>query len=511
MLLITELKLDLNDDISKLEQLISKRLHIKDIPFTYEIHRKSIDSRKDIIFSYQVLVTIENEDKYLSHKGVTKYNKTNLKPKKVVTNKKPIIIGYGPAGIFASYRFIEAGIKPIIIEKGKRIKEREKDVERFFNDGILNPKSNIQFGEGGAGTFSDAKLTTRIKNPFIEYILDVFVKHGADPSIKYEAHPHIGTDEIRKIIERITNYMISCGADFHFEEEVKEFIITSNKLEKIVTDKNEYSSDYYLLGVGHSAYPAIKSLFDNGVHIEPKDISIGFRVEHPQSLIDDNQYHGIKSNKLEHSEYFLTHNDIRGVYSFCMCPGGIVVPATSEENRIVTNGMSYASRDSGIANSAILVQVKKEEYANHPLAGFDYLKQIEEKAYNISSSYKALSQNIKDFIEDKEDELIFKSTYPLNTVNYNFNHFFNNVQCECLKRAFIEFDKKIPGFINSGILVGPETRSSCPIRILRNESYESVNTSNLYPIGEGAGYGGGIISCALDGIKVSDFIINNIK
>lgn len=511
MLLITELKIDLYEDESKLKDLISKRLHIKDIPFTYEIYRKSIDSRKGIIFSYQVLLTIENEDKYLSHKGVSKYHKIDLKPKKVVSNKRPVIIGYGPAGMFAAYRFAEAGLKPIIIEKGKRIKEREKDVEKFFKEGILNPNSNIQFGEGGAGTFSDAKLTTRIKHPFIEYILDVFIKHGANPNIKYEAHPHVGTDEIRKIIERITNYLISLGLEFHFEEEVNDFCIENNVLKKVVTNKGEYSSNYFLLGIGHSGYPTIKNLYDNGVHIESKDISIGFRVEHPQSLIDNNQYHGVISEKLEPSEYFLTHNDIRGVYSFCMCPGGKVVPATSEENRIVTNGMSYSKRDSGIANSAILVQVKKEDFGDGVLEGFDYLKKLEEKAYAISSSYKALSQNIKDFIEDKENNLIFPSTYPLGTVNYNFNKFFNNIQRDCFVEALKDFDRKIPGFIDKGIMVGPETRSSCPIRIVRNANYQSINTSNLFPIGEGAGYGGGIMSCALDGLKVAEEIVNSIK
>ena len=511
MLLITELKLDLNEEESKLKDLISKRLHIKDIPFSYEIYRKSTDSRKGIIFSYQVLLTIENENKYLSHKGVSKYNKVNLKPKKVETDKRPVIIGYGPAGMFAAYRLAEAGLKPIIIEKGKRIKEREKDVEKFFKEGILNPNSNIQFGEGGAGTFSDAKLTTRIKSSFIEYILDVFIKHGANPSIKYEAHPHIGTDEIRKIIERITNYLISQGLEFHFEEEVKDFYIENNVLKKVITDEAEYISDYFLLGIGHSGYPTIKSLYDNSVYMESKDISIGFRVEHPQSLIDNNQYHGIVSDKLEPSEYFLTHNGVRGVYSFCMCPGGIVVPATSEENRVVTNGMSYSNRDSKIANAAILVQVKKEDFGNDTLEGFNYLKKLEEKAYAISNSYKALSQNIKDFIQNSKNNLIFSSTYPLGTINYNFNDFFDSTQRDCFVEALKDFDKKIPGFIDKGIMVGPETRSSCPIRIVRNDDYESISTKHLFPIGEGAGYGGGIMSCALDGLKVGDAIINSIK
>lgn len=511
MLLINELKLGLNDNESKLKELINKRLHAKNTSFTYDIFKIAIDSRNEPVFSYSVLVNIDNEDKYLSHKGVSKYKKPDLKAKKVKSNVRPIIIGYGPAGIFSAYRLLEAGLKPIIVEKGKRIKEREKDVDRFFKEGILDENSNVQFGEGGAGTFSDAKLTTRVKDPFVEYILDVFVKHGANKNIKYKAHAHIGTDEVRKIIEKITNNMISMGAEFHFEEEVLDFVIENNSLKKVITNKGEYESDYFLLGVGHSAYPTIKTLLDKNVEIETKDMAIGFRVEHPQSLIDDNQYHGYKSSKLEAAEYFLRYKDELGVYSFCMCPGGKVVAATSDKNRVVTNGMSYSKRDSGTANSAILVQVNKEEYPEGILGGFDYLKEFEEKAYNISNSYKALSQNIKDYLNNEVNDLIFNSSYSLGTFNYNLNDFFTPKQNSFIHKALVDFDSKIPGFIEKGIMVGPETRSSCPVRILRNSYMESVNTKNLYPMGEGAGYGGGIMSCALDGIRIANSIIDSLK
>lgn len=511
MLLINELKLNLNEDESKLKSLIKKRFHLKDDNFTYKIYRKSLDSRKEPFFSYSVIVTIEKEDRYLSHKGVSKYKKPDLKAKKVKSDVRPIVIGYGPSGIFAAYRLIEAGLKPIIIEKGKRVKDREIDVERFFKEGILDESSNVQFGEGGAGTFSDAKLTTRVKDPFVEYITDAFIAHGAKEEIKYVAHAHIGTDDVRRVIERMTNNMIAMGAEFHFEEEVKEFIVENRKLVKVITNKGEYESNYFLLGVGHSAYPTIKNLYDNGVQIEAKDMAIGFRVEHPQSLIDDNQYNGLQSDKLEAAEYFLRYKDTKGVYSFCMCPGGLVVPATSDLNRVVTNGMSYSKRDSGIANSAILVQVNKEEYPTGVLGGFEYLKQFEEKAYNISNSYKALSQNIKDYINNEVNDLIRESSYSLGTVNYDLNKFFTEDQNVYIHKALEYFDEKIPGFKDKGIMVGPETRSSCPIRINRNEYCESVNTKNLYPMGEGAGYGGGIMSCALDGIRVANHIIDSIK
>lgn len=512
MLLIQELKIDLNEEESKLKELIDKRLHLKGQDFKYEIYRKSIDSRNGISFTYQVLVTIDNEDKYLSHKNVIKYKKPDLKAPRLSSDTKPIIIGYGPSGLFAACRFVDAGLKPIIIEKGKRIKEREKDVDNFFSNGILDPQSNVQFGEGGAGTFSDAKLVTRIKDKYIDYILKTFVDNGAKEEIKYQAHAHVGTDDMRKIIERITNYLISKGAEFHFEEEVIDFIINDNKLVKVVTNKSEYKSDFFLLGIGHSSYQTVKRLFDLGVCMEATNTAIGFRVEHSQSLIDNNQYHGIVSNKLEPSEYFLRYTEENSVFSFCMCPGGIVIPATSELNRTLTNGMSYSKRDSGIANSAILIQVNKEEYDEGILSGFEYLKAIEEKAYKVSNSYKALSQNIKDYISNKESEkLIFKSTYPLGTVNYNISKLFSDKQNQMFKKALIDFDKKIPGFIERGIIVGPETRFSSPVRIKRNEFYQSISTSNLYPMGEGAGYGGGIMSCSLDGIRVANSIIDSLK
>lgn len=512
MLLVNELKISLEDNESKLKELIDKRLHLKGQSFTYEIYRKSLDSRKDISITYQVLVSIENEDKYLSHKGVSKYIKKDLKAHRVVSNKRPVIIGYGPSGIFAACRFVEAGLKPIIIEKGKRIDEREKDVDLFFKTGKLNPLSNVQFGEGGAGTFSDAKLVTRIKDPYIEYILDTFINNGANKEIKYTAHAHVGTDDMRKIISKLTNSLISQGAEFHFEEEVIGFVIGDDCLKKVITNKSEYTSDYFLLGIGHSSYPTIKKLFDSGVTMEQTNTAIGFRVEHPQELIDNNQYHGVKSNKLEPSEYFLRYTDEASVFSFCMCPGGIVIPATSEINRTLTNGMSYSKRDSGVANSAILVQVDKQEYGNNTLDGFSYLKKYEEKAYQVSNSYKALSCNIEDYINNKDTKkLIFESTYPLGTINHNFNNFFSPKQNESFKKALKYFDSKINGFISKGIMVGPETRFSSPVRINRNENYQSISTKGLYPMGEGAGYGGGIMSCSLDGIRVANKILETIN
>lgn len=499
MLLINDLKLHLNEDDKKLKKLIEKKLHTNINSFT--IYKKSLDARREPIYVISVLVDVDNEDKYVSSK-VKKYVKEDLNPIYKNRNKTIIIVGYGPSGIFSAYRLIEAGYKVIVIEKGKRIDKRVNDVNRFFNEGILDENSNVQFGEGGAGTFSDAKLTTRIKDKYIEYILDIFIKHGAKESIKYEHHPHIGTDKIRIVINNITNYLISKGCEFHFEEEMLDLIMDDRTIKGVITNKDSYYGDSVLLGMGHSAYKSVLQLKQKGVYIESKDIAIGFRVEHPQSLIDKNQTNNLLN---EASEYLLRYKDELGVYSFCMCPGGIVVPAVSDKNTIVTNGMSYSNRDSGIANSAILIQVRKEEFDD----GYKYLHDIEKMAYDYSNSYKALSQNIKDFMNNELNELIFKSTYPLGTVLYDFNYFFNSKQLEILKKALIHFDSKIPGFINEGIMIGLETRSSSPIRINRNEDLQSVNTKNLYPMGEGSGYGGGIMSCSLDGIRIANRIIEN--
>ena len=497
MLVVNNLKLNINENENKLKELIEKKL--KTSIKSFEIQKKSLDARKNPVYVYSVLVDVDNEEKYIK-KDVYKYLKEDLNPQYISRNKTCLVVGYGPAGIFSAYRLSQAGYKVKVFEKGKRIVEREKDVDYFFKSGVLNENSNVQFGEGGAGTFSDAKLTTRIKNKYIEYILDVFIKHGAKKSIKYEHHAHIGTDEIRIVIRNITDFLISKGCEFHFEEELEDLIIEDNIAKGIKTNKGIYYGDYILLGIGHSAYKTICRIRNNGVYVEPKDIAIGFRVEHPQKLIDYNQTNNLIN---EPNEYLLRYKGEKGVYSFCMCPGGIVIPAMSDSKTIVTNGMSYSKRDSGVANSAILIQVPHSEFID----GFDYLHKIESDSYNYSNSYKALTQNIKDFMNCELNELIFNSTYPLGTILYDYNNFFNQNDLLIIKDALRYFDSKIHGFIEQGIMVGPETRSSSPVRIKRNETYESISTKNLYPMGEGSGYGGGIMSCALDGIRISNEII----
>jgi len=305
------------------------------------------------------------------------------------------------------------------------------------------------------------------------------------------------------VIADITDYLVSKGVEFHFEEEISDLLLSDDRTIKgVKTAKDTYYCDHLLLGIGHSAYKTVQMLKEKGVFIEKKDIAVGFRVEHDQKLINERQTSSLIE---EANEYFLRYKGEKGVYSFCMCPGGMVIPAMSDNNTIVTNGMSYAARDSGVANSAILIQITKDEFTD----GYDYLHSLENKAYAYSGSYKALSQNIADFINGDLKELIFPSTYPLGTVLYDFNNFFSASDLQIIKEALKDFDRKIPGFIASGIMVGPETRSSSPVRIKRNADYESINTPRLYPMGEGAGYGGGIMSCALDGIRIANGLIFN--
>lgn len=508
MLLINELKTSISDDPSVLQKLVAKKLKAdeKDIKELI-IKRRSLDCRKELQYVYSVAISITNEKKYYHLKNVERYEKVDFSPIQISSDIRPLIIGYGPAGIFCAKRLADAGLKPLVFERGKRVKDREKDVDRFFSEGILDESSNIQFGEGGAGTFSDAKLTTRIKDSKIEYITNTLIENGANPAIAYVNHAHVGTDKMREVISSLTDELMNKGVEFHFEERVTDFIIEDNKIKGIITDKDQYHSDYVMLAIGHSARDTIEALKRRDVYLESKDISIGFRVEHPQSLIDDNQYKGKKHELLEHSEYFLTHKDIKGVYSFCMCPGGFVIPAQSEKNTIVTNGMSFALRDNEYANSAILIQKPCSEFDD----GFKYLEEIEHRAYQYSLSYKALAMNIKDYVYGTKNELLHKASYPLGVVDYDFNDLFTKEENEIFKRALLDFDKKIKGFIDYGIMIGPETRSSCPIRIKRGSNLESISTAGLYPMGEGAGYGGGIMSCALDGIRCADALLHKLS
>lgn len=518
MILINQIKCNIDHPIENIKELIVNKLKCKrsDI-ISYKVVKESIDARKDLHIVYSCIVEVKNETKYLTNKDITIYQEYDfevLKAKDI--NYKPIVVGFGPCGMFAALTLAKAGLKPIIFERGSKVEKRIIDVEKFWNDGLLNTESNVQFGEGGAGTFSDGKLTTRIKDIKVKEVIKTFIEMGANPEIEYKQHPHIGTDELRKIVTNIRNKIIELGGEFHFDSKVESLIIENNQCKGVIINNQEYKSDFVILAIGHSAHDTLINLDNQKVFIEPKDFAIGVRVEHPQVLIDKNQFKNHYNNpKLKSSEYRLTYTsqDNRGVYSFCMCPGGYVIASNDSSNRIVTNGMSESKRDNDYANSAILVQVRKSDFYNNSIKdGMNYQKSIEEKAFILGgSNYFAPCMNIEDYMNNELNDLKFTPTYTPGVKNTNIHSLFDDFINKALKEAFIDFDKKIPGFITQGIMIAPETRSSSVARITRNESLESINTKNLYPSGEGAGYSGGIVSSAIDGIRCAQAIITKIN
>ena len=515
MLKISNLKVNLEDK-GNLKKIVAKKLKVKEESILeLIILKESIDARKEVTLVYSLAIKINNPKSYLKYDNTSIYAPYKYDFTKIESEKTVNIVGYGPSGILAAYMLAKSNIKVNVFERGSIVESRSKQVDDFWHNNNLNTESNVQFGEGGAGTFSDGKLTTRIKDPRINLILDLFVSNGANKNITYEGYPHIGSDELKKILINIRKELIKLNVSFYFDTKVTNLITKDNKVIGVIANELEYYSDKTILAIGHSSFDTIENLAKQNLYIEPKDFAIGVRVEHPQDLINKNQYkEHYNHESLSAASYRLTHlsKENVGIYSFCMCPGGYVVNSSSDLNTIVTNGMSNSKRDNIYANSAILVQIpKKLFYKGSIFDGINFQKYYESKAYNLSNSYKAPAMNIKDYLENKVTPLIFKSSYLPETVTYNLNNYFDDYINQALKSAFYDFDKKIKGFIDNGIMIAPETRSSCTFRINRNKELESVSHLNLYPIGEGAGYAGGIISSALDGIKTAEKIISIFK
>ena len=499
----------IKEDISN-EELIKyacKKYKIKETEIKeWHIYKKSIDARKkdNICYNYTIDVELKNEKNIKNAKHI---EKTIEEPIKINRKSKvrPVIIGAGPAGLFAGLILAQNGIKPIIIEQGKKVEERIKDVEEFRKYGKLNTLSNVQFGEGGAGTFSDGKLTTGINNPLCRKVLEIFVENGAPEQILYINKPHIGTDNLVKVIKNIREKIINLGGEFLFNEKVTDFEIKENKITAVFCSK-KIETDTVILAIGHSARDTFEKLYEKGIKIEPKNFSVGVRIEHKQEMINKLQYSENTKLKLPPAEYKLAyHGKDRSCYTFCMCPGGVVMASSSEENTIVTNGMSTFSRDGENANSAILVNVTPEDFkSKSPIAGIYFQKELEEKAFNLGGkNYYAPIQRVEDFLNNKKSTYIgeIKPTYLPGVTLSNLNEILPEFVSKTLKEGIIYFDSKIKGFANKdAILTGVETRSSSPVKIVRNEDLMS-NVYGIYPCGEGAGYAGGIMSAAVDGIK----------
>ena len=519
---INNIKIYKDLDLETLIKYVCKKYHIiyEDI-LDCHIIKKSIDARdkNNIHYLYNIALNLKNEKKYSK---LDEYKEFKLPNINISSNNslKPIIIGAGPSGLFAALTFIKNGIKPIIIEQGKKVEDRKKDVDLFIKTGKLNINSNIQFGEGGAGTFSDGKLTSGINNPLCNIVLQDFHKFGAPKQILYLSKPHIGTDNLIKIISNIRSYIIDNGGQFLFNSKLTDLHIKNNKIQSItyVNDNKEYniSASNLILAIGHSSRDTFYKIYNKGLHMESKNFSVGVRIEHLQKNINLSQYGNKTTLKLPPAEYKLVYHDKstnRSCYSFCMCPGGTVMASSSDENTVVTNGMSVFKRNGTNANSAILVNVTPNDFSSsNPLAGIDFQKQLEEKAFIAGGkNYYAPIQKVGDYINNTLS-YNFGSvlpTYLPGTTFYNLNEILPNFVNITMKKALLYFDKQIHGFANpDALLTGLETRSSSPVKIVRGENLMS-NIEGIYPCGEGAGYAGGIMSAAVDGIKCALAIIKN--
>jgi uncharacterized FAD-dependent dehydrogenase len=468
-----------------------------------EILRKSLDARKHpIVFLLKVRVFQATETVTVDDKNIH-YTQPN-------SAKTCHIIGFGPAGIFAALQCLEQGIKPIVLERGKAVKDRISDISAIHKTLQIDPDSNYCFGEGGAGTYSDGKLYTRSsKRGDIKKVLNIFIQHGADAKIGIEAHPHIGTNKLPRIIENMRKTIIEFGGEVHFGKRVSDFVLKDNEIKIIqCTDGSEYPCQDVILATGHSARDIFELLQRKNILIEAKPFALGVRVEHTQELIDSIQYKCESRGKfLPPASYSLVSQvKGRGVFSFCMCPGGVIAPAGTANNETVVNGWSSSARNGPFSNSGIVVQVQPENWqqyeAEGPLAALAFQSEIEQKAFNVVGSIQAPAQRLEDFIQKKTSLHLPKSSYVPGLTSYDLNTVLPRFVSETLREGFIDFGKKMRGYrTNEAIVVGVESRTSSPVRIPRDkESLRHPQIKNLFPCGEGAGYAGGIVSAAMDGI-----------
>ncbi|HEU0188967.1 MAG TPA: NAD(P)/FAD-dependent oxidoreductase [Gallionella sp.] len=528
MLRLTEIKLPLAHAEDEIKAAILRRLAISDDELIgYSVFKRGIDARKPhaILYTYTLNVEVRDEtailerfrnDPHVSIAPDTSYHFVAQAPQNLPS--RPVVVGMGPAGLFAGLLLAQMGFRPLILERGKAVRERTKDTFGLWRQGVLNPESNVQFGEGGAGTFSDGKLYSQIKDPryLSRKVLEEFVKAGAPEEILYESHPHIGTFRLVGMVEKMRETILSLGGEVRFESRVDDIAITDGRFTGIVLANGEHIATHHLvLAVGHSARDTFEMLHKRGIYIEPKPFSIGLRVEHPQSLIDRARYGKNAGNpQLGAADYKLVHHASNGrsVYSFCMCPGGTVVAATSETGRVVTNGMSQYSRNERNANSGIVVGITPEQdYPGDALEGVEFQRRWESRAFELGGgNYCAPGQLVGDFLAGKASTK-FGEVQPSYTPGVHLTDLSSALPdyvIAAIREALPAFAKQIKGFdLPDAVLTGVETRTSSPIRIKRNkDDYQSVNTKGLYPTGEGAGYAGGILSAAVDGIEVAEAV-----
>lgn len=504
--LFNQLKVSL-DDKRSLATIVAAKLHTAQSSFSISILKKSIDARKsDIFYIYNLLIDSKKE---LHHRSLQSFKEIEPLLVPIWPHKdRPVIVGFGPAGMFSGLVLARSGAKPLIVEKGKNVEDRLDDIEKLRSKTIFSDTSNICFGEGGAGMFSDGKLYTGVNDKNTKFILEEFVKHGAPLSILYDANPHIGSDILPSICKGIREEIESLGGEILFDSEMVGvdpcgLVVRSSGEEHIIR------TSHILLAIGHSAPDLLEKLIEQGLKVEPRDFSIGVRIEHLQADINKARYHGFEQKfDLPSGNYKVFEHlpNNRTVYSFCMCPGGEVINSSTEPDSIVTNGMSRSGRNGVNGNAAILVNVKVEDfYKGDPLDGFRYRKELEEKAFRKDLPYYAPAQKVSDFLAGKPTNAFGRilPTYLPGVYGADLNEFLPSYISESLKLAILKFKERLPFFADGdAILTGFETRSSSPVRIPRDEHGES-SIKGLYPIGEGASYAGGITSSALDGVKIA--------
>ncbi len=521
-LAVNNIKLSLDDDINQLKSTAAKKLKIgQDRINSLKIIKESVDARHkpDIVIVYSVLVEISGKYRVTGNNDIREINELpheELKSGHKKLINRPVIIGSGPAGIFAGLILSKNGYKPIILERGESVEKRTEKVHRYWKTGVLDTETNVQFGEGGAGTFSDGKLTTRINDYRCSRVLEEFHKAGAHEEILYKSKPHIGSDVLKDVVANMRKSIIQHGGEVRFNSKVTSLKISSGIVKGvIINDNTELDAEVVVLAIGHSSRDTYDSLLKNGVGFVRKPFSIGVRIEHPQELINQAQY-GISAAhpKLGAADYQLfCKTGGRTAYSFCMCPGGLVVASASEPNSIVTNGMSYFARDLENSNSALVVSVGPEDFGSeHPLSGVEFQRKWERLAYSIAGGNgTAPVQRLEDFLNGTASSAFgaVKPSYTGGTAFADINLCLPEFVTSCMKDSIYYFDRKLKGFgMGDAILTGVETRTSSPVRIPRSdETFEALGILGLYPAGEGAGYAGGIVSAAVDGIRIAEQII----
>jgi uncharacterized protein len=534
MLRLSEIKLPLEHSESELESAIRSRLALIHVPvdglIRFTVFRRAHDARKrsDIKLTYIVDVDVKDEAAALPHLNDQPHctvtpdmaYKFVAKAPVSMSSPRPVVIGMGPCGLFAGLILAQMGFRPIILERGKAVRERTKDTWGLWRKNVLNPESNVQFGEGGAGTFSDGKLYSQIKDPkhYGRKVLEEFVLAGAPEDILYLSRPHIGTFRLVGMVEKMRAMIHQLGGEVRFETRVEDIEIEGGKVRGLTLSNGEtLRCDHVVLSVGHSARDTFEMLHSRGVYMEAKPFSLGFRIEHPQGLIDRSRFGKFAGHKLlGAADYKVVHHcsNGRAVYSFCMCPGGTVVAAASEPGRVVTNGMSQYSRNERNANAGIVVGITPDDFPGGPLAGIAFQRQWEERAFELGGGdYCAPAQLVGDFIARRPSTSLgsVEPSYKPGVRMTDLTSALPEYVVEAIREALPQIDKKIPGFaMHDAVLTGVETRTSSPIRVRRKDDYQSMNVDGLYPAGEGAGYAGGIYSAAIDGIEVAEALALNM-